>query len=225
MELTFWLIILGVYSLICFVISSFFEDREIGKWTVFWFSVILSPIIGILIGLSSKRIEVQSKPTSTKPITVSSGGIKRTIKPQSEIKSSKDRILDRLEEIKRLEGVELGSDELTKEKERLKEQFKSLSESSKQEKPKVGDLSPEDWVEMMVPYLKKHPNMSSSDMSLSDKKEVMSRMETTSSEEDELYFEIEDDGVLYTFRLQMEEIGYSGYSKLKDFKYSKEIVK
>jgi hypothetical protein len=220
MELTFWLIILGVYSLICFVISSFFEDREIGKWTVFWFSVILSPIIGILIGLSSKRIEVQSKPTSSKPITVSSGGIKRTIKPQSEIKSSKDRILDRLEEIKRLEGVDLGSDELTEEKERLKEQFKSLSESSKQEKPKVGDLSPEDWVEMMVPYLKKNPNMSPS-----DKKEVMTRMETTSSHEDELYYEIEDSGVLFTFRLQMEEIGYSGYSKLKDFKYSKEVAK
>ena len=219
MELTFWLIILGVYSLICFVISSFFEDREIGKWTVFFLSLLTTPIIGILIGLSSKRTEVSSQTTSSTPIRVSSSGMYKT-NSQNEIKSYREKIVERLEQIKRLEGLELGSDELSEEKETLKEQYKSLTKLSKEEKPVGGDLTPEEWVTKMVSYLKERPKITPN-----HRIRIINSMDTIKTEDSELTYEVKDNGVLYTFFLEMDKIENSEYSRLKDFKLDRKIVK
>lgn len=50
---TFFLIN-GVLSLL---VSSFFTDRKIGMWGVFGISLILSPLIGLIVGLSSEKVK------------------------------------------------------------------------------------------------------------------------------------------------------------------------
>jgi hypothetical protein len=53
MELTFYLVILIVYVIVCWFISINFDDREIGQFKVFLYSLFVSPVIGVLIGMSS----------------------------------------------------------------------------------------------------------------------------------------------------------------------------
>jgi hypothetical protein len=61
MDLIFLLVILILWGSVCYWVSTFFEDRKVGKETIFIVSLILSPLIGILIGMSSERIKVQKK--------------------------------------------------------------------------------------------------------------------------------------------------------------------
>ena len=61
MDLIFLLVILILWGSVCYWLSTFFEDRKVGKETVFIVSLILSPLIGILVGLSSERIKKQKK--------------------------------------------------------------------------------------------------------------------------------------------------------------------
>lgn len=61
MELFFLLVILILWGGICYWVSTYFEDRKVGKETVFIVSLILSPLIGVLIGMSSERIKTQKK--------------------------------------------------------------------------------------------------------------------------------------------------------------------
>jgi ABC-type transport system involved in multi-copper enzyme maturation permease subunit len=57
--LILYFLITGVLSLI---LSSFFTDRKIGMLVVLGISLIFSPIIGLIVGLSSEKIK--SKPTT-----------------------------------------------------------------------------------------------------------------------------------------------------------------
>ena len=61
MDLFFLLVILILWGSICYWVSTFFEDRKVGKETIFIVSLILSPLIGVLIGMSSERIKKQKK--------------------------------------------------------------------------------------------------------------------------------------------------------------------
>lgn len=47
----------GVISLL---VSVLFEDRKIGMWGVFGISIILSPFVGVIFGLSSPKITPES---------------------------------------------------------------------------------------------------------------------------------------------------------------------
>jgi hypothetical protein len=210
MDYNFWLIILVVYVIVCWFISNNFDDREIGRFKVFLYSLFVTPVIGVLIGMSSPLKVVKS------PIVND-----LTSKHQNkQLESKKDHILKRLEEIKRLESVELGSDELTKEKERLKEQFSSLNELSKTEKPNGGDLTPDEWVQKMVSYLKTRPTITPN-----HRTRILNSMEPVPTDETELIFEVKDDGVLYTFLLELEKIEDTEYSRLIDYKVSRKVVK
>ena len=54
-ELIFTLFLInGVLSLI---LSSFFTDRKIGMGGVFLISLILSPLVGLIVGLSSEKVK------------------------------------------------------------------------------------------------------------------------------------------------------------------------
>lgn len=59
--LYFLLVILILWGGVCYWVSTFFEDRKVGQETVFIVSLILSPLIGVLIGMSSERIKKQKQ--------------------------------------------------------------------------------------------------------------------------------------------------------------------
>ncbi|MDR9420021.1 hypothetical protein, partial [Gracilimonas sp.] len=61
MQILIILLILVLWGGASYIISTFFDDREIGQMNVFWLSLLLSPIVGILIGLSSKRVQKPEK--------------------------------------------------------------------------------------------------------------------------------------------------------------------
>ncbi|MBD3617345.1 MAG: hypothetical protein HUJ22_12325 [Gracilimonas sp.] len=111
MEILIVLLIVGFWGGLSYVISTFFDDREIGQMNVFWLSLLLSPIIGILIGLSSKRVQKTKK--SVLPNYKS-----KTHKLNKEL----SQIKERLKEIKEHEelGITENSDE---EKEMLKARY------------------------------------------------------------------------------------------------------
>lgn len=44
------------YLLVCYVIGMIFHDREGGLVTIFLFSLFLSPIVGIFVGITSKEL-------------------------------------------------------------------------------------------------------------------------------------------------------------------------
>lgn len=57
-ELEALIFIVVLWTGLCWIISSFFKDRVISRNTIFWLSLFFSPIIGILIGISSERKQV-----------------------------------------------------------------------------------------------------------------------------------------------------------------------
>lgn len=122
MEVLIVLLTVGFWGGASFVISTFFDDREIGQMNVFWLSLLLSPIIGILIGLSSRRVQKTKK--SVLPNYKS-----KTHNLNKEL----SQIKDRLEELKEHEelGITDGSDE---EKEKLKERYLEIESKIKSHK-------------------------------------------------------------------------------------------
>ena len=113
MDLFFLLVILIVWGGICYWVSTFFEDRKVGKETVFIVSLILSPLIGVLIGMSSERIKKQKK--SAIPQYKS-----KTFKLNKELKELEEKLKDIQK--KRDLGIELeDSDMVEKMKKRYVE--------------------------------------------------------------------------------------------------------
>ena len=113
MDLFFLLVILIVWGGICYWVSTFFDDRKVGKETVFIVSLILSPLIGVLIGMSSERIKKQKK--SAIPQYKS-----KTFKLNKELKELEEKLKDIQK--KRDLGIELeDSDMVEKMKKRYVE--------------------------------------------------------------------------------------------------------
>lgn len=126
MSLFIIILILSFWVGVSYVISTFFEDREIGKESVFWLSVILSPLIGILIGISSKRVEKKTKKV-----------IPNYKSKSYKLNKEKNEIEKRLKEIKNHKDLgikEVDDEEIEKIKKRYLEIESELEKHNQQKK-------------------------------------------------------------------------------------------
>lgn len=113
MDITVILISLLIYGLTCYFISTFFKDREISTGAIFALCFFLSPIIGILIGMSSKRTslnQLESYNSLTKN------------------KNIKSDLINRLEEFERVRSVGVKVEGLDEKIESLKLEIKDIIE-------------------------------------------------------------------------------------------------
>jgi hypothetical protein len=103
-----------VYLLVCYLIGMIFHDREGGLIRIFLFSLFLSPIIGVFVGITSKKL------------THKEAGSFFQYRPEVQLAKKKEKIYNRLEELTKLEKVGLLSDSEKKEIDELREDYKSI---------------------------------------------------------------------------------------------------
>lgn len=103
-----------VYLLVCYVIGMIFHDREGGLIRIFLFSLFLSPIVGIFVGITSKKL------------THKEAGSFFQYRPEVQLAKKKEKIYNRIEELTKLEKVGLLSDSEKREIDELREEYKSI---------------------------------------------------------------------------------------------------
>ena len=106
--LILYFLITGVLSLI---LSTFFTDRKIGMLGVLGISLIFSPIVGLIVGLSSEK--VKSKPTTK----------------LGKFKHHKEQLLKKIELLKKEDELGLLDDNGRRQLEELRTEYLSMDET------------------------------------------------------------------------------------------------